>query len=497
MAEQRILTHEINRQDNGWFCGPAAVRVALTTQGIYVSEQELAVKLGTTTAGTNSSTDIDRVLDSYINPSINDFDPVFIRGNDVTPAEAAAFKANIVSSIDAEYGCVVNVVGSARDINGALYTYSGGHYVAVCGYRQFGAEMLVTDVAIGRDYWMTANALDTWCAARGYVYASRKPPVQPWVPAEIQPGAPYTLPAGHYYGDINGPAESHGGFVEGEKPTIAAIQLVLIKLGNVPGIVAGTPQAAAWADGIYEQPTIDAVMRFQEAHELVKDGRVGPVTWSALFPVTTPPPPPPPPPVQTDIQLPLATTSTEIVHRAETQFLLDSIVYALSRANGTLDCSWFVAIILGITNPRNENTVTLLGRNHVRPITREQVKPGDLWGKLGPGTEGTNGHVAIIISTPSTRTDGKWEIIHQTSSSSPGPDRVVFNSVPAGYSFYRSSAISDDPVPPPPPPPPGDTAALAAALAQLLEPVLRGAVQEELSSLKTLLGKVRLSVDEE
>lgn len=297
MAEQRELPHEINRQDNSYFCGPAAVRVALTTRGIYVSEQELAGKLGTTPAGTNSSTDIDRVMDAYIRPGVEDFAPVFVRGNDVTAHEAAAFRANVVKSIDAGYGVVVNVVGTGEDVHGNRYTYSGGHYVAVCGYRQSGAQMLVTDVAIGRDYWMATDALDTWMAARGYVWAAHVPAAPlPWGPAAIAPGAPFPLPAGHYYGDVNGPVESHGGFHDNEKPVVAAIQLRVIELGHVPGITAGTPQAAAWADGRFEAPTTEAVKRLQKAAGLVEDGRVGPVAWSALFPATTTPPPPPPSP---------------------------------------------------------------------------------------------------------------------------------------------------------------------------------------------------------
>jgi hypothetical protein len=115
--------------------------------------------------------------------------------------------------------------------------------------------------------------------------------LSPAAPAPV-PGSPFPLPAGHYYGLITGPAESHGGYYASEQPAVKAIQQALIVAGCVPGI---TNPASGWADGKFEQPTADAVKRYQSAHGLAVDGRVGPITWAALF-STTPAPTPPPPP---------------------------------------------------------------------------------------------------------------------------------------------------------------------------------------------------------
>jgi N-acetylmuramoyl-L-alanine amidase len=77
------------------------------------------------------------------------------------------------------------------------------------------------------------------------------------------PGLPgWSLPAGHYYGDIKGPARSHGGFYPSERPAIQAIQRRLIAKGYVPGV---TDWRSGWADGVFQQPTVDAVARFQRA----------------------------------------------------------------------------------------------------------------------------------------------------------------------------------------------------------------------------------------
>jgi len=113
------------------------------------------------------------------------------------------------------------------------------------------------------------------------------------VPATIEPGAAFPLPAGDYYGDINGDDHSHGGFYDVEQPIVKAIQVELIEAGVVPNV---TNPNDDWADGKFEQPTIEAVRRFQGRHDLTVDGQVGPDTWSALFPAPTPPVMPQPEP---------------------------------------------------------------------------------------------------------------------------------------------------------------------------------------------------------
>ncbi len=82
-----------------------------------------------------------------------------------------------------------------------------------------------------------------------------KPPRPPW-PAGFGPN--------DYLGDINGPSNSHGGDPRFDGPdVIAAIrwaQQMLILGGNVPGI---TDPNSSWADGRFEQPTVDAVAAWQ------------------------------------------------------------------------------------------------------------------------------------------------------------------------------------------------------------------------------------------
>jgi hypothetical protein len=82
-------------------------------------------------------------------------------------------------------------------------------------------------------------------------------------------GVPSTIARGtqQYYGSIDGPKASHGGFNAGERPAVKLIQQQLEFLGFVPG--HSGPDG--WADGIFDTrgggvgngPTSQAVARFQ------------------------------------------------------------------------------------------------------------------------------------------------------------------------------------------------------------------------------------------
>lgn len=92
-------------------------------------------------------------------------------------------------------------------------------------------------------------------------------------------GAPglgaFPLPKNEYFGLITGGDESHGGFFDWEKPHVKRIQQRLIAKGYVPGV---SDIHSDWADGVYEQPTADAVERFQRA-EMPGTTFFGQVWW--------------------------------------------------------------------------------------------------------------------------------------------------------------------------------------------------------------------------
>ena len=105
------------------------------------------------------------------------------------------------------------------------------------------------------------------------------------------------------------------------------------------------------------------------------------------------------------------------------------------------DCSSYVATVLGLENPLAWSTVNL--PQVLNPISFDQAMPGDVWGKLGPGTSGSAGHVAVITGTPRTRGDTRWEVVEQSGPTGvPGPARNVYKNPPAGYRAYRSKYVT-------------------------------------------------------
>jgi len=94
--------------------------------------------------------------------------------------------------------------------------------------------------------------------------------------APVHRGVPWPGPQLHFgphdfFGNINGPEESHGGGFANERPFVKMIQQRLIALGFVPDV---TDINDEWADGIFDVEgnhsltgaTSHAVIRFQRAH---------------------------------------------------------------------------------------------------------------------------------------------------------------------------------------------------------------------------------------
>lgn len=90
---------------------------------------------------------------------------------------------------------------------------------------------------------------------------------------------PWPLPAHHFFGLVTGPDTSHGGRRTADQPHIKEIQQRLQALGHAP-------RTPGWADGIFEQPTKDAVARWQRARFAALTTRFGEVwsdDWRRLF----------------------------------------------------------------------------------------------------------------------------------------------------------------------------------------------------------------------
>jgi hypothetical protein len=166
---QRDISYQFAWQENFYFCGPAATRIALTARGLFPSQSDVAKRLGTTESGTNSSEDTARALNAFT--GTNFYEPHFIRGQSATPPDVEELRSSVVAAVGQGYAVVANIAGSTVDDAGHTHAYPGGHYLTIVGYRDGGATVKVADPADAEgvgSYTMPVAKMADWIAQRGY-----------------------------------------------------------------------------------------------------------------------------------------------------------------------------------------------------------------------------------------------------------------------------------------------------------------------------------------
>ncbi|MEU1756923.1 C39 family peptidase [Micromonospora matsumotoense] len=163
----KVLRYDYQAQTTYYYCGPAAVRNALSAAGIERGQDDLAAQLGTTEMGTNSAEDTTRVLNAVVKG-----DPYRTRMFAGTPSDAQIerLRADVVATVTDKRAVVANVAGDVTDLDGGWHSFPGGHYVAAVGYRDNGRTVRIADSADPSlpAYWVSVSTLANWIATRGY-----------------------------------------------------------------------------------------------------------------------------------------------------------------------------------------------------------------------------------------------------------------------------------------------------------------------------------------
>jgi hypothetical protein len=168
-ASARQLDHDYQQQENGYYCGPSATRVALSAQGKNLSQDKIAQQLGTTENGTNSSEDITRVLNAEL--GAGKYHTVEISSSTPTPKQTDQLKTDIVTGLSQGKPVVANIAGTITDADGETHSYEGGHYIPVVAYDDGGDTVTIADSAdkVGSPYYkISTDQLAEWIATRGY-----------------------------------------------------------------------------------------------------------------------------------------------------------------------------------------------------------------------------------------------------------------------------------------------------------------------------------------
>ncbi|WP_249713960.1 C39 family peptidase [Rhizomonospora bruguierae] len=161
------LKYDYQAQINGWYCGPGATRIAVSSRGYFPDQETVAGRLGTTVNGTDSIDDVTRVLNMY---GTDRYGSRHI-GPRASQSDTERMRDDVVQSITSGFPVVANIAGAASDVDGVVHDYPGGHYLTIVGYRDNGNQVRIADPAYVNgqaSYWMDYSAAAQWTQTRGY-----------------------------------------------------------------------------------------------------------------------------------------------------------------------------------------------------------------------------------------------------------------------------------------------------------------------------------------
>lgn len=175
---EHVLQYDrvIAPQEHYWDCGPASTQIVLNSRGIIESEDSLIRDIGTTTNGTDDVSWVERSMDRHG----FDYSSAYIPAATVEAREA--LWQHIVSSINASFGCVINIdvppSNYPRGVKGsASPAYGGGeifHYIAAMGYDDAEPRAVwIADPGFRPfGYWVSLDQLVTMIVPKGYCYSN-------------------------------------------------------------------------------------------------------------------------------------------------------------------------------------------------------------------------------------------------------------------------------------------------------------------------------------
>lgn len=170
MKTQGLVTLAVDfqYQETGYWCGPAATRIALSARISPPSQAHLAADLGTTTNGTDWIGQVTRELNAHIGGGF--YETKEMPNDPPTQAQRDRLWWDIVYDIDRNYPIVANIVAPANNHPPGYPNYTIWHYFTVIGYDSSDSTVLIADPAgFGPAmYWLTFNQLATLIPPKGY-----------------------------------------------------------------------------------------------------------------------------------------------------------------------------------------------------------------------------------------------------------------------------------------------------------------------------------------
>ncbi|WNI21073.1 C39 family peptidase [Streptomyces sp. ITFR-16] len=157
-------------QETGYWCGPAATRIALSARIAPPSQADLARQLGTTEAGTDHIGQVTGVLNANLGGGW--YETKEMPNDPPTQAQRDLLWYDVVFDIDRNYPLVTNIVAPPGNqppgypSNQTIY-----HYFTVIGYDDADRTVLIADPASfsgNQIYWLSFDQLATLIPPKGY-----------------------------------------------------------------------------------------------------------------------------------------------------------------------------------------------------------------------------------------------------------------------------------------------------------------------------------------
>lgn len=166
-AGWKILEHEYQVQETGYWCGPAATRIVLSCRGIHLSQADLAAQCGTHTGGTDHIGQITNVLSRHVGW----YETKEMPNDPPTAPQKDLLWADIVKDIDAGYGIVANIVAPPGNQPPGYPGTLIQHYFAIVGYNPDNRDVHIADSANfsgNQHYWLSFDQLASLIPPKGY-----------------------------------------------------------------------------------------------------------------------------------------------------------------------------------------------------------------------------------------------------------------------------------------------------------------------------------------
>ncbi len=164
----KVLNHDYQVQQTGYWCGPTATRIALSTRIAAPSQGALANELPTTTNGTDWIGQVTRTLNNHLGAR---YATVELPNDPPSPGQRDQLWRDIVLSIDAGHGMVANIVAPPNNHPPGYPSSTIYHYFAVVGYNPQTREAYIADSANfsgNQHYWLTLDKLASLIPPKGY-----------------------------------------------------------------------------------------------------------------------------------------------------------------------------------------------------------------------------------------------------------------------------------------------------------------------------------------